>query len=172
MTSHEVYARLITLRKRAGRVIFERVRLADTLLSDNDWVSHPEHGGGDQSVAIDRLEADAFGDLCGAVSLPDLLEIYHHVPREEDWRKAKFNLRRLHAEVRARLRPKPPKTPAVAEPRRENTRQGWPHKTFRTSNGVILELVWTDGNLHFAMDLDTGWPLDGDGKRLQGQFIE
>lgn len=98
----EVFARLITLRNQAGATLYERLKLADQLLSDRGWVQAPEGGGGDESIAIDRLESLCFGDICGALSLPEMLEVLHAVPQVKVWEKNRFNLRRMYQEMKAR----------------------------------------------------------------------
>lgn len=114
VTTHETYARLIELRDRAGGLIYERLTLADRLLSDRAWVEAPECGGGDESRAIDRLEEMAFADLCGALSLPEMLEILHHVPDEKTWKANRYNLRKMHREMKDRLRPPVPPAKGLA----------------------------------------------------------
>jgi len=63
LTAQQSYVKLIELRDHSGATIFERLKLADRLLSDREWVHLPEGGGGDESKAIDRLEDNAFGDI-------------------------------------------------------------------------------------------------------------
>lgn len=109
-TSHQKYAELINLRNAAGQNIYQRLTLADAILSDRDWVTAPDGGGGDESRAIDRLEEHCFADVCGALSLPEMLEILHHVPDVRTWEKNRYNLRKMHAEYKERTRPR--KTPA------------------------------------------------------------
>ena len=54
-----------------------------------------------------------------------------------------------------------------------------PTSAFRTSDGFILyrkigeegEITWTDGDLVFDHDPDTGRPMDADGRPLSGVFI-
>lgn len=100
-----LYARLISLRDKAGETHFERISLAAQLLTDRGWVEDPQGGGGDEGKALDRLEAECFGDICGLISLPRLLEVYAAVPDVEDWRRAKFNLPKIWAAYQAARRP-------------------------------------------------------------------
>lgn len=100
MNSNQVFAELVDLRNKAGKSVYHRLTLAQRLLTDKDWVRAPEHGGGDESRALDRLEEECFGDLCGALSLPQLLEVLHHVPDEGDWKRNKYNLKRMHEEMK------------------------------------------------------------------------
>ena len=102
MTGTQIYARLMNLCDQTGEKHHERVALADKLLKDKDWVRSPEGGGGDENKAIDRLETQCFGDLCGAVSLPQLLELYHNVPDVAVWRKHRFNLKKIWADWKAK----------------------------------------------------------------------
>jgi len=101
-SGNELYVRLVNLRDSAGERLYERLNLADKLLSDHAWVEAADGGGGDESRAIDRLEDTAFGDICGALSLPEMLEILHRVPNKETWKKNRYNLRKMHAEMVAR----------------------------------------------------------------------
>jgi hypothetical protein len=120
MTAQETFTELRTLRDSAGEFHYKRIALADRLLKDRDWVTSPSGGGGDESKALDRLEQDCFGDLCGAIGLPNLLEIYHHVPDVKDWRKHKFDLKKIWAEWKARQTPERrpvPVSPASRQPR-------------------------------------------------------
>jgi hypothetical protein len=101
-SSQELYVKLVNLRTEAGERLYERLSIANKLLSDRAWVDDPAGGGGDESRAIDRLEDTAFGDICGAVSLPEMLEILHRVPDKKTWAANKYNLKKMHAELRAR----------------------------------------------------------------------
>lgn len=95
MNTQQIYIELVNLRNQAGTNIYQRLKLADQLLSDRDWVCRPDGGGGDESRAIDRLEDDCFGDLCGALSLPQMLEVMHATPDEKVWKQNKYNLRKM-----------------------------------------------------------------------------
>jgi hypothetical protein len=116
MTSSQIYAKLLSLRDSTGERHYERIKLASQLLADHDWVADPAGGGGDESKALDRLEAEAFADICGIISLPQLLEIFHHVPDLADWKKAKFNLRKIWADYNASRKP----TTSAAQERRQS----------------------------------------------------
>lgn len=116
MSSNKLYVRLINLRNDSGNLLYERLKLARTLLADREWVEAAEHGGGNESVAIDRLEAEAFADVCGAMSLPQMLEILRAVPQATVWKANKFNLRRMYAEMRERETPTPTPTPTQTAP--------------------------------------------------------
>lgn len=96
MTGREMYAELVNLRNQAGQNIYQRLKIADQLLSNKDWVEDETQGGGDISKACDRLEQDCFADLCGVLSLPQMLEIYKHYKSEKTWRDNKYNLRKMY----------------------------------------------------------------------------
>lgn len=100
VTINETFAELIELRNQTGKVLFHRINLAKVLLQDHEWVESPSGGGGDESIAIDRLEEECFGD-CG-YSLPQILEILEEVPQERTWKANKYNLRRMYAEMKER----------------------------------------------------------------------
>lgn len=102
MSPREIFAELVRMRDTAGKNLYRRLKLVDQLLSDRGWVEDPTGGGGDASRAIDRLEEHCFGDLCGALSLPQLLELLECVPQESIWKQKKFHLRRMFEEMKAR----------------------------------------------------------------------
>lgn len=86
----------IQLRDNANH--YQRIATADRLLSNREWVQAPDGGGGNEEKAITILEDKCLADLCGVLSLPQLLEIYHNVPNEEDWKKNHYNFRRIWAQ--------------------------------------------------------------------------
>lgn len=100
MNSNQIFAELVDLRNKAGKTVYHRLTLARDLLVDRDWVCDVARGGGDESRALDRLEEECFGDLYGALSLPQLLEVLHHVPDEAVWKRNKYNLKRMWEEMR------------------------------------------------------------------------
>ena len=90
----ELMAKLKNLAGQAGQSIRERLELVETILRDVEYVTA---SFGDENKALETLEADCFGDLCGARSLPELLAIYREFP-ESEWKRFKWNLTRLLAE--------------------------------------------------------------------------
>ena len=49
-------------------------------------------------------------------------------------------------------------------------------KTFHTKDGYKFRLnadtsLWTDGDLSFAGDPDTGWPVDANGELIPGSRV-
>ena len=109
MDSSRIYVKLVALRNQSGSLLYQRLTLAAKLLSDREWVGSKEGGGGDEGVALDRLETECFADVCGAMSLPEMLGIIAAVPEEETWKANKYNLRRMHAEKRERSMPQKPR---------------------------------------------------------------
>lgn len=99
--SREILAQLISLRNDAGSNLYHRLKLADQLLSDKDWVEDPSGGGGDASWALDRLEEDCFGPEAG-MSLPEMLEVLTAVPQESVWKQNRYNLKKMWLEMRER----------------------------------------------------------------------
>lgn len=89
--------RLRELAGKAGENIYERCQLATALLDDHDWIA-AEHGGS-QSKAMDWLEEDFFADLSGSFPLGRLLQIFRHFPNIAQWKKRKFHLRDLLADM-------------------------------------------------------------------------
>lgn len=112
MTGKQLFLQLVDLRDEAGAVHYQRVAMAQQLLADKEWVTDRTGGGGDEDKALDRLEAECFGDLCGLISLPQLLEIYHHMPDIRQWQKHKFNLAKIWKEWRGRQPKRKVKTTA------------------------------------------------------------
>lgn len=96
---------LAELRDKSGATLYKRLRLAQELLSDPDWVRSPSGGGGHEGAALDRLEDNYFADVCGALSLPNMLEVLRRVPDEAVWKANKYNLRRMWGEMQARQSP-------------------------------------------------------------------
>src|ERR1700722_10779062 len=78
----DLYVRLLAMRSESGSLVYKRLQLCNSLLSDHEWVESQEGGGGDEGKAIDRLESECFGDLCGLMSLPQLLEVIRAIPSE------------------------------------------------------------------------------------------
>ncbi len=93
MKTSEKLVRLKTLIEEAGKNYYERIKLACEVLADEAWVS--ESFGGDQFAAAEMLEG-FFHDLCGMLSIFELMHIYQKFPDAIDWKKHKWNLRTLH----------------------------------------------------------------------------
>jgi len=93
--SGEVLAKLKTLAGQAGKNLHTRLKLCTALLADHQYVLAT---WGDDSKALEVIEADCFGDLCGARSLSELLAMYRLFPTEAKWAECKWNLTRLLAE--------------------------------------------------------------------------
>ena len=82
----------------AGRVVYERARLASELLVDSEWVRR--YHGGDQRRAYDRMTAVLFADLGGLATAEEMVRLYRSVP-EARWVEHRWDVRRLLAEWRA-----------------------------------------------------------------------
>jgi hypothetical protein len=111
MTTEQKLAKLKTLRDSAGKTTFERIKLACAVYEDRDWVGH----FADDAAAEAHLQEEYLADLCGTVSFLDCYRILQAVPQEEDWKRCKFNLRRLYALMEERQ-------PTPKEPRSERRR--------------------------------------------------
>lgn len=99
------------LANKAGETAYKRIGLAAQLMADKEWIAS-EHAG-DSHAAIETIEADFFGDLCGAMPLTRLLKM-HEVVSEEDWKKFRYNLQRVAAEHQERVsKQKTPPEPPV-----------------------------------------------------------
>ncbi len=98
-------ARLKSLAEQAGKNVFDRAAVAAQLLADRRWIADTFHG--DQGAARDCLQEDYFGDLCGTVTLGQILHIYRKLPAKGQWEDLKFNLMKLLARAdEADARPK------------------------------------------------------------------
>lgn len=106
MTSRELQIALRELRDHAGSKHYQRLKMADQLLKHRAWVEALDGGGGNESKALDRIEAEYFGDITGMVSLPELLDMLHHVPRIQDWQRHKYNFQKMWVEHREKTHPK------------------------------------------------------------------
>jgi len=98
MNASEMLTKLKALVGEVGKVHFERVALAYKLLGNKEWIESEFNG--DDWKAAEFLEEECFGDLCGAMSLWDLLKIRQHFPKEADWARCKWNLAKLMAECK------------------------------------------------------------------------
>ncbi len=130
-SSRELFAELVRDRELAGGNLYQRLKKVNRLLSDRWWVEDPAGGGGDESRAIDRIEEQCFGPEAG-MSLPEMLEVLVAVPEEKVWKQQKYNLRKMHQEMKARQE-------AQQQNRRQSTGGSAGGKP--DSNGHILPLV-------------------------------
>ncbi len=120
MSPVQIFTKLVGMRNEAGSTLHERLKLAKQLLADRGWVDAVEHGGGNESIALDRLEEECFGDVCGGMSLSQILEILEAVPQASAWKANKYNLRRMYAEMKARqdkTKPKEAKPESIRDRR-------------------------------------------------------
>lgn len=122
-TGKALYLQLVEMRNEAGERLYLRIQLAAKLLADKAWVDDPAQGGGDEGKALDMLEDTCFADICGAISLPQMLEICRAVPSKATWKTNRYNLRRMYAEMQERKKaeastggsPVPPHTPRTPD---------------------------------------------------------
>lgn len=105
-TAQQLHAWLLNKRNEVGSTLYQRLVKALQLLGERDWVHDPSGGGGDEGTAIDRLESDCFGDVCGALSLPQMFEVLRAVPEEKTWKAHKYNLRAMWFEMQERRQTK------------------------------------------------------------------
>lgn len=104
ITTIEKVNQLRTLMGQAGELHHQRIKLAKEIINDKEWVQ--TNFNGDDFRAAEVLEKEYFGDLCGAISFWRLLKIIDEFPDIEDWKKRKFNLTEMSAEIDARNRSK------------------------------------------------------------------
>lgn len=120
VTGKQIHAKLINLRNDAGNLIYERLTLADKLLSLEDWVKSQSGGGGNLTNALNRIEVDCFGDICGAMSLAEMLEILHNIPNFDVWKESKFHLTNLYYKARDIMREAKKEKQRKQEPKETN----------------------------------------------------
>jgi chaperonin cofactor prefoldin len=90
---NQLIVRLGELIRGAGENYYERIQIADTLLKDKEWVE--AHYSGDAFRGADHLEECYFHDLCGMMTIWDLMQIYRKFPKKDEWVKHKYNLRKM-----------------------------------------------------------------------------
>ncbi len=95
-----ICGQLINLRDQAGDAHYRRVVLADQLLKSRQWVEAADGGGGNESVAIDRISDTYLADIVGLVSLPEMLDILHNFPDVKLWRQHKFSFVAMAQQLR------------------------------------------------------------------------
>lgn len=98
MDATQKIVRLKTLVASAGENYYERISLAAELLADRHWLE-TEHRGNDIEAA-QALEDEYFHDLCGVMGLWGLLQIYRRYPNQSDWKKFKYNLRKMYESLK------------------------------------------------------------------------
>lgn len=91
---------LRTMLGKAGEMHYSRIKLAQEIISDKEWLV--TNFNGDQILAGEALEKNYFGDLCGAISFWRLLRIIEEFPNIKDWKEHKFNLTKMSAIIDAR----------------------------------------------------------------------
>lgn len=93
MTNAQKLAKLKELAGQAGRGVYERLKIVDTLLNDHAYVAE---SWGDESKAFQVLEDDYFGDT--STELSQLIEMFRAFPQEAQWAKFKWNVSRLFSQ--------------------------------------------------------------------------
>ena len=89
--------RLRALSDQACGNVYERCAIAAKLLHDPDFVGDQFHGDGDKALLT--LQAHYFKDT--ALRLEELLALYNRYPDESEWRRQKYDLRRMLALLRS-----------------------------------------------------------------------
>lgn len=102
MTPNTIFLKLLKMRNGSGKLLFRRLTMTQELISNKGWVKALEFGGGDEGRALDRLESECFGDICGAMSLPNMLSLLRAIPSEKTWQANKYNLKKMWLEMIAR----------------------------------------------------------------------
>lgn len=93
MDPQALLTELRTLQGQAGANYYRRTALAAQLLADRQWLE-AEHRG-NEIKAAKAIEDVYFHDVCGLLSLWDLLAIVRKFPDEAQWAARGYHLRRL-----------------------------------------------------------------------------
>lgn len=88
MTATQIEAKLKEMAHKSASVLYERLRLADQLLSDADWLAQ---FAGVLDDAEAYLGLEYFREFHGLVSLSKLVAMYRRVPHEK-WEEYKFDV--------------------------------------------------------------------------------
>ncbi len=105
----------------AGPGMYDRISLVSEVLNDRSYLD-AEHDG-DEVLAAEALEKEHFPDLCGAITLWHLVEIYRLYPSKEAWRERRYNIRAMALRYRTEhpspsATPRPPQEPGSPTARR------------------------------------------------------
>lgn len=92
--TNKLLMRLRDLSTQAGENYYERIQIADTLLKDKEWIAI--HYSGNAFRAADHMQECYFHDLCGLMTIWDLMQVYRKFPKKDDWIKHKYNLRKMY----------------------------------------------------------------------------
>ncbi len=95
MTTKRMLLQLKELQDKAGEHLFDRLTLVQQIVSDQEWIG--SQGG--ERKALKHLSSEYFADLCGAMSLPRMLEIRAVYQDKESWQRNGWDLRAMLAEL-------------------------------------------------------------------------
>lgn len=110
-TGKQLEVELDSLLGKAGEAHYDRLKIADQLLQDKDWIAG--NGQGSIDKALTYLEKRYFADLIGRLTLVGLLDVFHHTSLA-DWKRHHFDFNALWSEWKASQRPRPRPTKAGA----------------------------------------------------------
>lgn len=104
----QALSQLKKLVKEATNNVYARIRHADTVMQDTQWIEEV-HDGSDLK-AQDALQSEFFPDLNGYITLGKLRAMYHNVS-EEEWKKNRFDIAAVEIvyESQAESGPKDPR---------------------------------------------------------------
>lgn len=154
MKPSELLVKLKKLAVAAGNNYYQRIAIAEQLLSNRDWITSSFSGDIDQAVGA--LEQDYFHDLSGSMTLWQLLHIYRKYPKEDVWKKHGYNLRKLYETCRA--------------PREKQTR-----RAIKVSEFEALEQRLKDANFRIQQltkKLTDFTKIESENKVLKGRIEE
>ncbi len=103
----KAFLRLKELRDQVQRSVYERISLAQQIMTDHDWII--EIHCGDDVRAREAVQNEYFPDLCKLISLETLLNILKEFPTEEEWKENHYDLGLMKALYEERHKVEKPK---------------------------------------------------------------
>lgn len=98
MNTTQKLARLKELDKSDRDGIYERLKLANEVMLDTDWIEQSFHGSDIQ--AMDYLEVSFFSVLAGTYTLGAMLSMFRKYPDRESWSRYKYNINAMMIAMR------------------------------------------------------------------------
>ena len=90
-TTKRLLAELKTLRDSGDANIYQRIKVAESVIDDADWLN--EFHDGDPTAAVASLEHEFFSMLGGSPTLGQLITAYKTFPDESAWKEYRYNVR-------------------------------------------------------------------------------
>lgn len=83
------------------RNLFECMRQAYNFMHDREWIIDPAGGGGNEYLALMKLEK-SFGDI--GIPFHQLFDLFDVIPDEDTWRANNYNLSLMLKEWKVRTK--------------------------------------------------------------------